>query len=180
VLYGAAVSRGSALLPQGVLASAADRAVQLVPTLLPTAAPASGEGSVSVGDLARAAAEKQLSADPRFRSLGPAEQARVLAQATESAISSLAGQLGVKATADSSVGKVTQGALTNILQGMQDKYGIYFTAAWLLGAFFIARSAAFLLTLALAFLVWLLVTILVSLGILKIEAVPSLHERITL
>lgn len=180
VLYGAAVSRGSALLPQGVLANLTDQAVRIVPTLIPGAQPSSPTSTLSVGDLAMASARAQLEADPRFRALGPEDQARVLAEAARAAADGVIKQLGTSGSASSSVGHVAQGAFSNILQGFQDRYGWYFTIAWLLGAFFIARSAAVLLTIVVAILVWMVVLAAVSAGLLRIEAIPSLHERVTL
>lgn len=182
VLYGSAVIRGSALLPQGVLAGITDQAASFVPTLLPGATPQSGSSTLSVGDLALASARAQLESDPRYRALDPSEQARVLAEAAESATAGLIKQLGAPAssTASSSVGSVAQGAFTTMLQNLQEKYGLYFVAAWLLAAFFIARSAAVVLTFVVAGFSWLIVTGAVALRLLHIEAVPSLHERITL
>ena len=180
VLYGVAVTRGSAFLPQGVLAGAADRAANMVPTFLPGVTKSSPTSTLTISDLALASARSQLEADPRYRALGPAEQQRVLQEAADSAAASLVKQLGVNASTSASVGTVAQGTVTNVIQGFQEKYGWYFTVAWLLGAFFIARSAAVVLTLAVAVLTWLTVTACISLGLLRIEAVPSLHERISL
>lgn len=177
VLYGAAVSRGSALLPQGVLAAAADRAARFVPTLVPGVAP-SGTSTVSVYDLALASAKAQLSDDPRYLALGPAEQARMLAEAAQGAAQSFARQFG-GGTASSSIGTAVQGTASTLLAGFRDRYGWYFTIAWLLGAFFIARSAAIVLTLAVSALAWLTVTAALAAGLLRIEAIPSVRERIT-
>jgi len=177
VLYGFAVARGSALLPQGVLASVADRAARLVPAILPGVVPSSSE-AVSVRDLALASARSQLENDARYRALSPAEQERVLAEAADAAAASLVRQVGVQGSATSSVGLVAQGAFGNVIQGFQDKYGWYFTIAWLLGAFFLARSAAVLLTFVVAGLAWVILSGAVALGILRIESVPSLHERL--
>lgn len=178
VLYAAAVSHGSALLPAGILASATDHAAQFVPTILPGLQPES-KTSVSVHDLAMASAKAQLESDPRYRALTPAEQQKVLKTAADQAAAAFTKQLGVKANASTSIGTVAQGAVSGILNRFHDRYGIYFTIAWLLGAFFIARSAAVLLTLAIAALVWISAYVLVAMNALRIESVPAIHERIS-
>lgn len=180
VLYGAAVSRGSALLPQGTLSMAADRAAQFIPTLLPSMKPSSTTSTVSVRDLAMASAKSQLSNDPRFVAMSPQEQARVLKVATDQAVEAFSKQLGVSNEPDASIGSAAQSAVSGILGRFQDKYGWYFTIAWLLGAFFIARSAAVVLTIFISVLVWLTITAAVALGLLRVETQPSVHEQLTL
>lgn len=181
VLYGAAVSRGSALLPQGILANAADSAARFVPTFVPSLAPASGTTAISVQDLVTASVRSQLENDPRYKVLSPSEQAKALSAGVAQATASFTKQLGVaNASPSSSVGTIAQGAVSSILERFHDRYGIYFTIAWLLGAFFIARSAAFLVTLIIAGLAWATVSAAVALGVLQIETVPSSRERIIL
>lgn len=181
VLYGAALSRGSALLPQGVLANLTDQAAQLVPTFAPGVKPANGTSTISVNDLAEASVRAQLEDDPRYRELTYDEQQEVVRKATAQAAASFSKQLGVASSSpDASIGSVAQGAVTGFLGRFHDRYGWYFTAAWLLGAFFIARSAAFLLTVLIAGLAWLTVTAALSLGVMQVETVASTRERLIL
>lgn len=182
VLYGAAISRGSALLPQGILSRITDDASRFVPTLLPTLEVDRGTTStISVQDLAVASVKAQLKDDPRFMELSPAQQEATIAAAAKQAAASFTKQLGVASTSPSaSIGSVAQNAVTRIIGGFHDKYGWYFTVAWLLGAFFIARSAAFLMTVAIAGLAWGTVTLAVAAGVLRIETVPSSRERLVL
>lgn len=178
VLYAAAVSHGSALLPAGILANATDRAAQFVPTILPGVQPES-KNAVSVHDLAMASARAQLESDPRYRALTPEEQQKVLKTAADQAAAAFTKQLGVKSNASTSIGTVAQGAVSGILNRFHDRYGIYFTIAWLLGAFFIARSAAVLMTLIISALVWVSIYVLVAMNALRIESTPAIHERIS-
>lgn len=181
VLYGAALSRGSALLPQGVLAHLADQAATFVPTFVPSVAPKAGTTTISVNDLAAASVKSQLEDDPRYQQLEPEEQAKVFADATKQAAATFSKQLGMASSSpSSSIGTVAQGAVTGFLSRFHDRYGWYFTLAWLLGAFFIARSAAFVMTVLIAGLAWLTITIAVAFGVLQIETVPSSKERIVL
>ena len=179
VLYGAAVSRGSALLPQGALSVAADRAAQFIPAFVP-ALSSSSSSTVSVRELAMASAKAQLEDDPRYRALSVEEQAEVLRVAADQAAATFSKQLGVPTSADDSIGTAAQSIVGGVLERFQDKYGWYFTLAWLLGAFFIARSAAVIMTLVIAVLSWLTVTAALSLGLLRVEVQPSVHEQITL
>lgn len=181
VLYGAAISRGSALLPQGMLARVADDAARFVPTLLPALGQRNATSPLSVQDLARASVQEQLRNDPRFQELSPAQQEAALATAAKQAAASFTRQLGVaSASPEASVGSVAQNAVTRLVSGFHDRYGWYFTAAWLLGAFFVARSAAFLMTLAIAGLAWATVTVAVAVGLLRVETVPASRERLVL
>jgi hypothetical protein len=178
-LYGSAVARGSALLPQGVLAQMANQAARFIPTFIPSVTPAS-TSTVSVRDLALASAKSQLEQDPRYRDLEPAQQAKILEEAATQAAAAFTKQLGVNGTPATSIGAVAQTAVSNILERFHQRYGWYFTIAWLLGAFFLARSAAVFLTLIASALVWMTITASVALGLVRIETVPSIHERITL
>lgn len=181
VLYGAALSRGSALLPQGILAQLADQAATFVPTFVPGVTPSKGSTTISVNDLAAASVRNQLEGDERYLSLTPQEQAEVMAAATREAAASFTKQLGVEgASPNASIGTVAQGAVSGFLGKFQDKYGWYFTLAWLLGAFFIARSAAFILTVIIGGLAWLTITGAVALGVMQIRTVPSTREELVL
>ncbi len=180
VLYGAALSRGNPILPENAFAGVADHAARLVPTFLPTV-PQNGSSTLSVNDLARASVTAQLKDDPRFKALDPAEQQEVLENAVEQAAKSFTKQLGAASSSpDASVGSVTQTALASMLNRFRDQFGWYFIAAWLLGAFFVARSAAFVITLAIAGVVWLTVLAALSLGILRVDTIPAYRERLIL
>lgn len=179
VLYGGAVNRGSALLPQGILANVADSAAKLVPTFVPGLESNTSTG-VSVRDLAMASAKSQLEGDERFASLTPEQQQQVLEAAAEQAAAAFAKQLGVTNKPDSSIGSVAQSAVSGFLAKFHDQYGWYFTIAWLLGAFFIARSAAVLLTFIVAGLVWLTISALLALGLLEVQSIPAIQEKLSI
>lgn len=180
VLYGAAISRGTPLLPQGALAGVADQTTRIVPTFLPTLQHA-GTSSISVTDLARASVTAQLQDDPRFQALSEKEQRAVLEAAVQQAAASFSKQLGLASSSpDASIGNVAQSAAMGFLDRFRDQFGWYFLIAWLLGAFFVARSAAFLLTFAAAGLVWLTTLAALALGILRIDSVPTYSERLIL
>ena len=178
-LYAPQVVQGKELVSKDSIDPFSERITEFLPAILPDFLKGGGE-EATISDLAADAAKRQFQDDPRFLLLTPQEQARAIKDAAGAAVGSIATQVGEAITPNVKLDELAHTATNSALNGLRNRYGWWFLGVWLLTVFFIVRSAGVLITLIAGALSWITITTALSLGFLKIRAVPSTREELSL
>ncbi len=132
----------------------------------------------SFGDFAQSVAKGELATNAAFQSMSSSGQVAALSAASSQIESNLSKSLGITISGASPTSNVAYDVIMNMLQGLRDRFSLWFVAGWGIVLFLLLRSVGVVAVWIGQFLAMIAYEILLSTGTVRITEEPQTKEII--